>query len=339
MRLIGTLEHENHGQRFSAYLKQRGIENTIDPSFDPALNRFLYSVWIHNEDQIADAAAYFAQFQTNPQDHQFDLFITDQAQSEVKPSPAEALVKEHPARSTRVTSFFLALCCLVFFLNMMQILSLRKGGETEVHVTPIQALFLYDAFSEGETTPYWHGIYAWVLLKMKEVNTAPVEGAPFTSIRQGEVWRLFSPALLHADLLHILFNMLWLWMLGRQIEQRIGAFRYVILTLILGIGTNTAQYLMSGPLFLGYSGIIMGLAGFIWCREKIAPWEGYPLQKSVILFLLLFILAMFVLQLVSFLLLLFTSSTFNPNIANTAHIGGFLLGALLARASYFSARA
>ena len=95
---------------------------------------------------------------------------------------------------------------------------------------------------------------------------------------------------------------------------------------------------MSGPFFLGYSGIVMGLAGFIWQRERIAPWEGYPLQRSVVIFLAVFVLAMFALQFGSFLFFLFTDSTFAPNIANTAHIAGALLGVGLARLPYFAAR-
>ena len=82
----------------------------------------------------------------------------------------------------------------------------------------------------------------------------------------------------------------------------------------------------------------MGLAGFIWSRGKIAPWEGYPIQKSTLLFLVLFVLAMFGLQFTSFILHLFSDVNFSPNIANAAHITGAVLGALLGRLSLFSWR-
>ncbi len=82
----------------------------------------------------------------------------------------------------------------------------------------------------------------------------------------------------------------------------------------------------------------MALAGFIWMREKIAPWEGYPLNRATILFLLIFIGAMFALQLSSFFIQVFTTLEFAPNIANTAHIAGALIGALLGRFSYFAQR-
>ena len=84
--------------------------------------------------------------------------------------------------------------------------------------------------------------------------------------------------------------------------------------------------------------IITGLAGFIWSRERLAPWEGYPLQRPMILFLALFVVAMSALQLVSLSLLLFTSVNFSPNIANAAHVGGAIVGILLGRASFFEAR-
>ena len=41
----------------------------------------------------------------------------------------------------------------------------------------------------------------------------------FEKIRQGELWRLFTPCILHRDFLHILFNMIWVWILVKQIEE------------------------------------------------------------------------------------------------------------------------
>jgi len=352
MRLIGTLDHELEARKFSAYLQRLGIESSIDPSFDATNQQFLYSIWIHNEDQIAEAMREFTTFQQNPADRQYNVPITEHIQTEQENPPSEAIeVPRSPP--LRGTSFFLGLCILVYLFNVIQLISLSKEGIKEAPITSTQIALLYDIpptletalktndpkeIEAAEHTPFWRGAYTLFLLKVKGADTALAEGSLFIKIRQGEIWRLFSPAVLHSDLLHILFNMLWLWMLGRQVEKRIGLFRYVLLTLILGVITNTAQYLMSGPFFLGYSGIVLGLAGFIWYREKVAPWEGYPLQRSVIIFLSLFVLAMFAIQLGSFLLILFSNTSFNPNIANTAHIIGALSGVLLARLPYFSAR-
>jgi len=118
--------------------------------------------------------------------------------------------------------------------------------------------------------------------------------------------------------------------------MRLRKMKICLLILIIGVLSNIAQYLVSGPYFLGFSGVVVGLAGFIWVRQKRAPWEGYPLQKGTALFLLFFVLAMFAIELITFGLQLFSIIQVTPNIANTAHIIGGLTGMLLGRFSFFS---
>lgn len=368
MRLIGTLAHENEAHRLVAYLKRKGIESTTDVAFDPQSGQMAYQLWVHDEDRMNEAIAAFEEFQKRPSDAAFDPPIVSTLPSEDPPEIPPPLRRPR----TPLTTFFLSLCALIFVINKLQEWPLRTEGLSEdtFLLTPIQALLLFDlppifealeAFVEKhqiksdqkledlspqvkeelkaiEKIPFWRGVYDWVLLKSQGKDTSIAEGPLFLRIREGEIWRLFSPAVLHRDLLHILFNMIWLWVLGRPIEQRIGFFKTLLLTLVAGIGSNVAQYFMSGPFFLGYSGIVMGLAGFTWMREKLAPWEGYPLQRSTVVFLLLFIGGMFAIQFTSFLLQLIADISFAPNIANTAHIAGALFGVGLARLPYFAWR-
>lgn len=186
-------------------------------------------------------------------------------------------------------------------------------------------------------TPYWHGAYTLWLNQFMQLTTIP-KGTPelFEKIRQGEFWRLITPCLMHHDILHLLFNMLWLIVLGQQMEQRLGARRYILFAVLIGAFSNTCQYLMSGPDFIGYSGIICGMLAFIWMRQKIAAWEGYPLQKTTINFMLFFILAMLAIQLVSLYMEVYHQISISPGIANTAHLSGAAFGALLGRLSFFS---
>jgi len=109
-----------------------------------------------------------------------------------------------------------------------------------------------------------------------------------------------------------------------------------MMMIIIGILANVVQYLMSGPFFLGYSGIVVGMVGFIWMRQRIAPWEGYPLPHATVLFIIFFVAAMFVLEFLSFFLQLLADVKFSPNIANTAHIVGGLLGMGLGKIRLFS---
>jgi GlpG protein len=86
---------------------------------------------------------------------------------------------------------------------------------------------------------------------------------------------------------------------------------------------------MSGPDFLGISGVICGMLGFIWARQHRAAWEGYNLVPGVISFMLFFILAIMGIQMISFFLQIYKNINFMPGIANTAHITGGLVGYLL----------
>ncbi|MBI3236163.1 MAG: rhomboid family intramembrane serine protease, partial [Chlamydiales bacterium] len=119
-------------------------------------------------------------------------------------------------------------------------------------------------------------------------------------------------------------------------EGRISRFKLLLFILIVGIVSNTAQYLASGPYFLGYSGIVVGMAGFIWMRQRQAPWEGYPLPKATSLFFFFFVLAMVALDLIALGLRSFFSFELTANIANTAHIVGGLCGIFLGKLSFFA---
>lgn len=186
-------------------------------------------------------------------------------------------------------------------------------------------------------TPTWMGIYDRFVTHFRyPAIPLSYKGPMFEKIQQGEVWRLFTPALLHFDLLHIFFNVLWFILLGNQIEYRLGWYRYVILILAIAIVSNTAQYLMSGPFFMGLSGIVVGMAGFIWARQQKAPWEGYLLHRFTLIFLMIFVIGMFLLQIVFFILQLVGKFELTIGIANTAHLTGGLVGYLMGRMRLFS---
>ena len=220
-----------------------------------------------------------------------------------------------------ITHALILLCVMFFFLNAVQEM------RSELLITPLERAMLFD------TSAAWKGVYG--LLLSQKMDTPPL----FGKICQGEIHRLVTPVFLHRGLMHLLFNMAWLLILGKQIEERIGKWRMTLFILIVAIFSNVAQYLMSGPFFLGFSGVVVGMAGFIWMRQRRAPWEGYPLPRSTTLFIAIFALAMFALELVSFGLELLSAPAFSANIANTAHIVGGGTGAILACPSYFARHA
>lgn len=176
-------------------------------------------------------------------------------------------------------------------------------------------------------TPYWKGFYYELVVHFTGTSQSwTFHGPLFEKIREGQWWRVLSPCFLHGDLLHLLFNMIWLAVLGVQIESRIGKARYILFMVVAALVSNTAQYLMSGFNFLGFSGVVCAMFTYVWMRQKMAPWEGYLLHPSTVAFILVFVLGMIALQGVSFFMEIYYDTTLPIGIANTAHLSGGLIG-------------
>lgn len=76
------------------------------------------------------------------------------------------------------------------------------------------------------------------------------------------VFQVFSAPLLHANLTHLLFNMLSLWMLGPDVERVMGKRRYILFSLLCALSAMCGFLLFDrgrGGIVLGYSGVIFGL--------------------------------------------------------------------------------
>ena len=66
------------------------------------------------------------------------------------------------------------------------------------------------------------------------------------AVANGEWWRLFTSAFLHANLIHIAFNMYALWVIGTPVEQYLGKARYLGLYFVSGLA-GSASPLRSPP--------------------------------------------------------------------------------------------
>ena len=77
------------------------------------------------------------------------------------------------------------------------------------------------------------------------------------------------------------------------------------------------------------------LLAFIAVRQKIAPWEGYRLERSSINFMLIFIFGMAALSLAAFVASLYNYKFIGTPVANAAHLSGLFAGWVLAYTSFF----
>jgi membrane associated rhomboid family serine protease len=136
--------------------------------------------------------------------------------------------------------------------------------------------------------------------------------SPLAISSGGEWWRMLSAAFLHGSLLHIGFNMYVLWVIGPTLESLFGHVRFVVLYLAAAIGGSVASYAFSPlqTISVGASGAVFGLMAALIVA-------GHHLKKDVT-------------QVVVLLGINIVIGFLVPNIDWRAHLGGAVVGALIA---------
>lgn len=147
------------------------------------------------------------------------------------------------------------------------------------------------------------------------------ELTPQQSPDGAQFWRVLTPIFLHHGLLHIAFNMLWFWEFGRRIEGGLGSAYFAAVIVLVGAGSNMLQAIFT-PLtgFGGMSGVVYGLLGFCWLWDRVNTRMRFNLPPGIVGFMLVWM----VLCIVGV-----PSALGFGEIANAAHVGGLVIGALL----------
>ena len=105
-------------------------------------------------------------------------------------------------------------------------------------------------------------------------------------IREGEVWRLITPILLHGSLWHIGFNMYALFSFGTGLERRFGHFRFLVLYLLAGFSGNVLSFLFTSGISVGSSTSIFGLIAaegiFLYQNRKLFGEEAKQAIGNVV---------------------------------------------------------
>lgn len=105
-------------------------------------------------------------------------------------------------------------------------------------------------------------------------------------VAEGEWYRLLTSAFLHADLLHIGFNMVLLYFLGRLLEPAIGTIRFVFLYVAsLFAGAFGALLISPDSLTIGASGAIFGVVGATFVIARARGAESIASSVGILLVL------------------------------------------------------
>jgi GlpG protein len=271
MRQLATLPSEGQARAFADYLLTLRIETRLDPEPDG------WAVWVCDEDRVAQARAELEQFTRNPSDRRYTQAgreaealrrQEDRAERAYARRQVDLRDRFDDAASPRfhpVTFLLIAACVVVALLT-----HLGKDVESPV----FQALAIAPFRAQGNWV-FWDGL---------------------ERIREGQVWRLVTPALIHFGWPHLIFNMLMLHSLGGQVEARRGPVRYLLLVLVFAALSDVAQYFYgdprwsSGPLpefkhnpvFGGVSGALYGLFGYAWMKARFEPQLGLVMPASTV---------------------------------------------------------
>jgi membrane associated rhomboid family serine protease len=138
------------------------------------------------------------------------------------------------------------------------------------------------------------------------------------AVADGEGYRLLSSAFLHYGIMHILFNMWALYVVGPPLEAVLGRLRYLVLYLVSAIGGSVLVYLLSplGAHTAGASAAVFGLFGATFVI-------GRRLNLDVRWVVMLIVIN---------LVITFTI----PGISWQGHIGGLVTGAVIAAAYVYA---
>ena len=178
-------------------------------------------------------------------------------------------------------------------------------------------------------------VHAYGLVPARFTEWTALGGAPFDPVRY---LPLFTSMFWHGSVLHLAGNMLYLWIFGDNVEDRLGHARFLAFYLLAGLCAALLQIFFDPASTLptiGASGAIAGVLGAYlvsFPRARVLtfvpifflPWL---IEIPAVLFLILW----FLLQLLSAILDQSTQAQAMGGIAFWSHVGGFLAGIALVK--------
>jgi membrane associated rhomboid family serine protease len=142
---------------------------------------------------------------------------------------------------------------------------------------------------------------------------------PF-AIWEGQYWRFLTAAFVHGDPIHLLFDVYWMWLLGRVVEQWMGPFLFAGFFVLVAVGSSAAQFLAGGSA-IGLSGVVFGMAGLLYAVRLHKDFAAAIMTPRMVQF---FVFA--------FVLCIILTYAKVMRIGNMAHAAGAVLGWLTGRA-------
>lgn len=296
MRHIGSLTKQADAERLAAFLVTEGIASHAEAEGDE------WAVWVRDENRLDDAREAFRDFKHNPEHSRYRDVERVASQLRREEAAQREAARKHVVemRGKWGKGGTAKRAPLVFVLIGLCVMASLWTKSLNSKTNP-------RAFHESQEAE-------WLRFASLESQSQD-PGAAFVDIRQGEVWRLITPIFMHGGILHLVMNLYWIYYFGSQIEHFKGSWKLGLLVLAAAVIPNVAQAITHGPNFIGISGVVTGLFGYVWIKTKFDPSSRLFVPNFTIGF---------------FIVYLFFVLFFDNQIANTAHFAGLGVGAIMA---------
>lgn len=134
------------------------------------------------------------------------------------------------------------------------------------------------------------------------------------AIRDGQTYRLITGVFLHGGFVHLLFNCYALYVIGSQVENFLGKFKFLVIYLVAGISGALFSMIFGNSASVGASGAIFGLMGaLVYFGYHYRVYLGNVIKSQIIPLIILNLCLGFMMS----------------GIDNFAHIGGLIGGTLM----------
>jgi GlpG protein len=329
VRKLTTFTDPAQASALADILLGQSIDAVLEESDDGV------DVWILQDRDVADARETLAAWSDAPDSPRFEEArkqaqgAKDRLRAEVRRRLKTQTDVDRLSRPPRAGPVTVGTLLLAVALTALGVGSLEAAGDAIMSLPDTDRV-------------------AWAFIDDLRIETGPTGPyVPFLgAVRDGQIWRLFTPMFVHVGgLFHLLFNGYWVWGFGQQIETRRGPLAMALMVLVFGAFSMTAQYTvgwalldveaalrgqaptyMLGPLYLGgpiaggLSGALYGLFGYIWAKSSADPFSGLGVSSSTVG------------MLVVWLVICFTGAV-GP-VGNVAHASGLAIGVLWGAAGH-----
>lgn len=317
MRCLGQINGRSAAESFVAYLLTQDITTQIEAVGDIAsetdpVDR--WEIWVRDEDKLQQARSELAQFVDSPRDPKYASAL-----SQAKTILAEREKKlQKAARNLRRVDMRLS-------TN-----GLTGGGSIPPLTLTLLiisiAVSLLSSFGKPKPSNEWGQSIVEELSFVSFEDYLKSDRDPAASLKRGELWRMVTPIFLHLNMFHLAMNMFVLVSFGRMVERWVGTPRFALFVLLLAVGPNLLQglspaWMHGSPAFGGISGVLYGLFGYVWVRSSLDPSLGVSIPFPIVIIF------------VGMIVVGLSGVVPNWQYADLCHLGGLVLGCLVAFAS------